>query len=347
MPIRPIFLRDEESPVKPIIRSACLQVTAILFAASHGCTPSGGFRITPVPADQTLHEEIVLRDPGWISERIALIEVSGILMNAHTPGLFSQGEHPVSLMAENLAAAAADDRVKAVVLRINSPGGTVTASDTLYHEIKEFKARTGKPVVACFQDVAASGAYYLACACDEIVAQRTTVTGSIGVIMQMMDFSSTMAMLGISADAIKSGPNKDAGSPFRKMKPEEREIFQGLVDNFYNQFVDVVAEGRPELSRAQIVKLADGRVYTASQALEAGLVDSIGTLKDAISAAKSRAGVKSAHTVRYLRPLEWAPNVYAQSPASSGPQNLNVFNINMPFYWTKQPTFMYIWQPEG
>lgn len=333
--------------MKPITRSRCPRALAMLLVTGAACTPSGGFRITPVPADQSLREEIVLRDPGWISERIALIEVSGILMNAHTPGLFSHGEHPVSLMAENLAAAAADDRVKAVVLRINSPGGTVTASDTLYHEIKEFKEKTGKPVVAYFQDVAASGAYYLACACDEIIAQRTTVTGSIGVIMQMMDFSSTMAKLGISADAIKSGPNKDAGSPFRKMKPEERKIFQGLVDNFYNQFVDVVAEGRPELSREQIVKLADGRVYTASQALDAGLVDSVGTLKNAIEAAKMRAGIKAAHTVRYLRPLEWAPNVYAQSPTASGPQNLNVFNINMPFYWTKQPTFMYIWHPEG
>ena len=250
-------------------------------------------------------------------------------------------------MVENLNAAASDHRVKAVVLRINSPGGTVTASDTLYQEIKAFRKRTGKPVIAYFQDVAASGAYYLACAADEIIAQRTSVTGSIGVIMQMVDLSETMAKLGIEADAIKSGPFKDAGSPFREMKTEERALFQGLVDNFYSQFVEVVCEGRPHLTHEDVVKLADGRVYSAGQALEAGLIDRVGTLREAVEAAKDRAKIDRAITVRYVRPLTWAPNVYAQSPASRMGTNINIFNLNLPFLWTKRPTFLYIWHPEG
>lgn len=338
--------------MNPLHRVAAVRfaVLATSFLGA-GCTPPGGIRITPVPLDQTLHEQIVLRDPGWIAERIALIEVSGVLMNAHTPGLFSEGEHPVSLLAENLTIAANDSRVKGVVLRINSPGGTVTASDTIYHEIREFKRKTGKPVIAYFQDVAASGAYYLACAADEIIAQRTTVTGSIGVIMQMMDVTGTLTKIGVTADAIKSGPNKDAGSPFRRMKAEEREIFQGMVNDFYQQFVNVVTEGRPKLSREEIIKLSDGRVYVANQALENGLIDRIGTLEDAISAAKGRAGIQAALTVRYIRPLDWEPNIYAHSPGkiahSAGCPTINLLNINMPFYWTKQPTFMYIWAPEG
>ncbi len=315
----------------------------VLSAAwSAACAPSGGFKITPIPADQTLQEQVVERDPGWISDRIALIDISGILMNAHEPGLFSEGEHPLSLAVENLSAAASDNRVKAVVLRINSPGGTVTASDTLYEEVLAFKKKTGKPVVAYFQDLATSGAYYTACAADEIIAQRTTVTGSIGVIMQMVDVSDTMSKLGISADAITSGPFKDAGSPLRKMKPEEREVFARLVDGFYRQFLAVVASGRPKLTPQEIAILADGRIYTAEQALKSGLVDRIGTIHDAINAAKNRANLTAAHTVRYVRPLGWSPNVYAQAPSPGSPKT-SIFTIILPFLWTERPTFMYIW----
>lgn len=332
--------------MKPVRYSIALCGIALAMTLS-ACAPAGGFKITPIPNDQSLQEQIVLRDPGWISDRIAVIDVSGIIMNSHQPGLFSEGEHPVSLLVENLTAAAQDNRVKAVVLRINSPGGTVTASDTLFQEIKAFKAKSGKPVVAYFQDVAASGAYYLACASDEIIAQRTTVTGSIGVIMQMVDLSHTMEKLGIESDAIKSGPFKDSGSPFRHMKPQERELFQGLVDNFYSQFVAVVCEGRPKLTKEQVLKLADGRVYSAEQALEAGLIDRIGTIQDAVESAKSKAKITKAITVRYIRPLTWAPNVYAQAPVPQTGTNINIFNVNLPFLWTKRPTFMYIWHPEG
>lgn len=312
-----------------------------LFAG--GCAPSGGFKITPIPADQTLEEQIVSRSPGWVSDRIAIIDISGILMNAHTPSLLGEGEHPVALAVEKLESAAKDRRVKAVVLRINSPGGSVTASDSMYQEILAFKAKTHKPVVAYFQDVAASGAYYLACAADEIIAQRTTVTGSIGVIMQMVDFTETMTKLGIAADAIKSGPFKDAGSPLRPMKADERVLFQGLVDGFYQQFVDVVARGRPKLTLSDVTKLADGRVYNAQQALESGLIDRVGTLTEAIEIAKQRAGITSAHTVIYHRPMDWSPNIYAHSPAPPATQNINLFNINLPVIWTKRPVFMYIW----
>jgi protease IV len=310
-----------------------------------GCTPTGSFKITAVPEDQTLQEKIVYRDPGWVSDRVALIDIGGVLMNAYEPKLLGEGEHVVGLAVEKLNTAANDKRVKAIVLRINSPGGSVTASDILYEEIKAFKKKTGKPVVAYFQDVAASGGYYLACAADEILAERTCITGSIGVIMQMVDFTGTMAKLGIGADAITSGAYKDAGSPLRRMRPEERELFQKLVDGMYQQFVDVVAAGRPKLTREQILALADGRVYSAQQALDAGLVDRISTLEEAINAAKKRAGIKASLTVVYHRPLEWRGNIYAQSPVT-GSQTVNLVNIDLPADWTKRPRFMYIWSVE-
>ena len=308
-----------------------------------GCSPVGGVKITTVPVDQTLEERVVYRDPGWVSDRIAIIDISGVLLNAYEQGLFSEGEHPVSFTVEKLHAAESDNRVKAVVLRINSPGGSVTASDVLYEEIKRFKEKTRKPVIAHFQDVGASGAYYLACAADEITAERTTVTGSIGVIMQMVDFTGTLGKLGIETDAIKSGPFKDAGSPLRKMQPEERKVFQGLVDGFYRRFVEVVGEGRPKLTPEKILTLADGRVYTAEQALEAGLVDQITTMEGAIAAAKKRAGLSAALGVVYHRPLAWKSTIYAESPGPAGAPTVNLVNINLPNPWTRYPKFMYIW----
>lgn len=309
-----------------------------------GCGAPGGIKITPVPADQTLQERIVDRDKAWTSNRIAILDISGVLMNNPKPGLLSEGEHPVSLFVEKLAAAERDDRVKAVIVRVNSPGGTVTASDTLFSEINNFKKKSGKPVIAFFQDVAASGGYYLSCAADEIIAQRTSVTGSIGVIMQMFNFTGSMAKLGMTADAITSGAHKDTGTPFRPMRKEERDLLQKLVDGFYEQFVDAVASGRPKLSRDQVRSLADGRVYSADQALEAGLIDRIGTLHDAIDAAKQRAKITSAHAVAYRRPGDWTPNIYAQPPRGE-PQTLNLFNVTLPDLFTTEPRFMYIWLP--
>jgi protease-4 len=310
------------------------------------CSPSGSFKITALPEDQTVRERVV-DNAGWlVSSRVAVIDISGILMNAHERGLLSEGEHPVAFTVEKLAAAAKDSRVKGVVLRINSPGGTVTASDTLYEEILAFKKKTGKPVVAYFQDVAASGGYYLACAADEIIAQRTSVTGSIGVIMQMANVTGTMTKLGITTDAIKSGPFKDAGSPLREMSQDEREVFQGMVDSFYRQFLAVVAAGRPKLASDQIAKLADGRVYTSPQALESGLIDRIGTLQDAVDSVKTRAKITAAHTVVYHRPLDWKPNFYAQAPNGNG-TTVNLVNIDVLKFWTNEPRIMYIWNPEG
>jgi len=248
-------------------------------AALIGCGPTA-YKITPVPAQEELQETVVLTEGGLFPTKIAQVEVDGLIVNSRKFSLWGEGENPVSLFAEKLDKAAADPSVKAVVLRINSPGGGVTASDLMYGEVLNFKKRTGRPVVAVLMDVAASGGFYVACSADEIVANPTTVTGSIGVIMQSVNFAGTMSKLGIAADAITSGKMKDAGSPLRPMKPEEREIFQKLVNQFYDRFVAVVAAGRSKkLTEAKVRELADGRVYSAQQALELGFVDHVGSLK--------------------------------------------------------------------
>ena len=217
---------------------------AVLLAAVAGCAPAS-FLITPVPAKQQLVEQVVQRDSFWAYQKIALIDVDGVIANVRSSSLLgSSGENPVALFAEKLEQAAQDDDVEAVVVRINSPGGAVTASDIMYTELQRFREKTGKPVVAAMLDVAASGGYYLACAADKIYAQPTTVTGSIGVIMLAPEFSGTMLKLGVQMNVIKSGDMKDMGSMFRAMNAEDRAVFQGLIDKMYARFLEVVARSR-------------------------------------------------------------------------------------------------------
>lgn len=319
--------------------------TILIAGVVAGCAPTG-FKIEPVPVDRTLEEEVLIDDGGWGLLKVLVVDVDGVLLNGRGFSLLGENEHSVSLFVEKLEKAAKDKRVRAVILRINSPGGSVTASDLMYSELLHFKQRTGgkRPVVAVLMDVAASGGYYLACGADEIVAHRTSVTGSIGVIMQMMNFSGTMMKIGVTADAITSGKMKDAGSPLRKMKPEERELFQSLVNQFYGQFVRVVAAARPNLDEAQVRELADGRVYSAQQAVELGFVDRIGTLRTAVAGVKEQIGADRVRVVSYKRPLGWKPNLYAEAPVES-PQT-NLLNIELPESWPHPtPQFMYLWAP--
>lgn len=308
-----------------------------------GCQPTG-FKIMPVPVDRSLKERQLMRDPGFVSAKIALIDVDGVLMNAPAQELLSKGEHPVSFLTEKLEAAREDRAVKGVILRINSPGGSVTASEIMYSEIKRFRAG-GKPVLAMMMDVAASGGYYIACGCDEIMAHPTSVTGSIGVIMQTFNLEGTLTKLGITTDAIKSGPLKDAGSPLRAMRPDERVVFQEIINAMYMRFVDVVCEGRPQLTRERVLELADGRVYTAQQALEDGLIDRIGSLREAIDRAKAMAGISACRVVTYQRPFAWHPNIYAHAPDElESAQASSLIDLDLPS-WLKfgNPRLMYLW----
>lgn len=180
--------------------------------------------------------------------------------------------------------------VKAIVFRVDSPGGGVSASQEIYEEVKKTRDG-GKPVVVSMGSVAASGGYYVACGADRIMANPGTLTGSIGVIFQFLQFEELMKRVGVEASTFKSGELKDIGSPFRKTTPREREYFAGLVNDVYDQFVNVVSRER-KLSLAHVKKYADGRVFTGRQALAWGFVDTLGTYEDAIALAGSLGGIK-------------------------------------------------------
>ncbi len=325
-------------------RSILIVLLPLILAEAAGC---GRMRlvIDTVSAEDELTETVVMEDrgAGWSASKVAMVEVTGMIIDADRPGLLAPGENPLGRFVEALRRAEEDSAVKALLVRINSPGGTVTASVIAYRELKRFKERCGKPVVILMGDVAASGAYYLACAGDEILAYPTTVTGSIGVIIQTFNFSEGMRRIGIKADAITSGSNKAAGSPFEPMPPEHRALLQGLVDEFYENFLAVVRDSRPGLSPADLEWITDGRVVTGRRAVEAGLVDRLGDLTTAFEAAKDRAGISRARLVKYHRPLEYVGSAYAKTPPAN-PQ-INLLQLNLDGLGLNQPGFYYLWAP--
>jgi protease-4 len=223
-------------------------------------------------------------DTGLLfGEKVAVIEVKGVIAN-------------VRETIENLAEFSRDESVKAVVLRIESPGGGVSSSQELYKEIGRTAKK--KPVVASMGSVAASGGYYIAAAAQKIYANPGTITGSIGVILQFTNFEELFRKIGFRMEIVKSAVYKDVGNPSREMTPEERAYLQEMIDNVHQQFVRDVAQGRG-MQVEKVQEVADGRIFTGEQAKELGLVDELGNLKDAIDAAAKMAAIEGEPKVIY------------------------------------------------
>ena len=293
-----------------------------------------------IPGPGPLTEHVV---GGKGADKILIIDISGIILDKEEENFMGLKTTPrlTARIREELDKASEDNSVKAVILRINTPGGTVTTCDIINHELKNFKKKTGKIIVSEFMDIAASGGYYIAAASDKIVAHPTNITGSIGVVAYNINASGLLEKIGISNETIKSGDKKDIGSPLRPITSEEREILQGIIDSLYKRFLDVVSEGRKEIAREELKRIADGRVYTAEQALKIKLIDHIGYLDDAIEIAKGMAGIKDATIITYAMPSSYKSNIYA---AQNMPNTLNLVNIDAgSFIGLPGMRFMYLW----
>lgn len=218
---------------------------------------------------------------GPSGDRVAVVRVQGVIYDSRS-------------VIQNLQRYANDDRVKAIVLRVDSPGGGVAASQEIYQEMLRLRQEKRKTIVVSMGSVAASGGYYLACGADHVVANPGTVTGSIGVIAEWYNYGSLLDMAGLKPEVVKSGALKDIGSPVRPMTPEERTVLQGMIDGMYNQFVGVVVlarSGKQGLDESKIRALADGRVFTGDEAFRNGLVDEIGNERTAVLAAAKLVGI--------------------------------------------------------
>lgn len=240
--------------------------------------------------------------------KIAVISIEGVIMEGGGGGLFGGGIDPVALAIDSLHKAEKDPDVRAVILEVNSPGGGVTASDYIHHEIVKFREKSGKPVVVHMKDLAASGGYYVSAPADWIVASPTTLTGSIGVVIQGFNFHGTLTEVVKGQDAtIKAGGNKTMGSMFADPESEEymqgRQLLQDLADEMHGKFKQIVKDGRGTKLSTDWETYADGRTLSAEQAKKVGLVDQIGYFEDAKAKAEDLVGIKDLTVVEYGRDM--------------------------------------------
>lgn len=232
------------------------------------------------------------------SANVALINVYGVISDEAAGGAFSSGEGAnANKLIQSIKNAREDENIKAILLRINSPGGTAAASQAVYEELMRTRQDTDIKIIANLGDVAASGGYYIASAANHIVANPSSITGSIGVIVRTQNVSSLLDKIGVQTNTIQSGPLKDILSPFRETKPEERKILQSVVDESYQQFLDAIVAGRG-MSKDKLKPLADGRIFTGAQAKENNLVDSLGNYYDALKTAAELANISGEPKVR-------------------------------------------------
>ena len=273
-----------------------------------------------------LTEEVIREGPA--RTKIAMISVEGLIYGEQAQNVYRQ-----------LKAARRDKHVKGVIVRVNSPGGTISASDQIYKEILKYREEENKPVIAFMQGVAASGGYYTSVACEKIIAEPTTVTGSIGVISWYFVVQELLEdKLGILPVVVKSGQKKDWPSSFQAPTEEQLQYLQDkVITPAFERFVEVVADGRKEsLTGDEVRQLADGGIFAAQEALKEKLIDDIGYLDDAIELVKSLAGVKKARVVHYRRPFSLASFLSYRKP--------NLLKIDRAtLYELSTPQILYLW----
>lgn len=304
-------------------------VLAVIVGVSGG---SGG------GLDRASWEESYVTGEG--EAKIAVLPISGTITGGTTGGVFSAGGATPDALRSQLQKAEEDPDVEAVILKVDSPGGGVVPSDEMYRLVQDFKRSTDKPIVASMGSVAASGGYYISAAADTIVANPSTITGSIGVIFNYTNFGEALDKVGVDPEPITSGEFKDLASPADELTDAEREIIEGQVQDNYEQFVATVVDGRP-LSEERVRELGDGRTYSGEQAKQNGLVDELGTIDDAASRARDLAGVKRAEVVRY----EESPGLLESVQARIAPQEPEAVKVIQAAGIDPAPELQYLYRP--
>lgn len=311
----------------------------ILFLFLAACSPHFHLDIL----GQERMEEVILVE-SRAKEKILLLDVGGLINTSLSSRIFDREGDILSRVFLRLKKASEDKSVKGVILRLDTPGGEVTASDILYHEILNYRENTGAPVLALMMGVTASGGYYIASACDYIIAHPSTLTGSIGVISIFPNLRELFDKVGIQVQVIKSGELKDSGSVFREMTDKEKDVFQEIIDEYYQKFLHSVYEARKDsLTLESLQRIADGRVYTASQALESKLIDEIGYFDSALKKILELAGIPKANVIAYTYYPKRKTNIYASTLKGDDPfQNKSLHEVVQ----SLKGGFYYLWHPQ-
>jgi protease-4 len=312
-----------------MILFAVLGVFAVLLVGGLYLLASS---VSIATTDVWLEEEFHSGDENS-PNKVAIVSVEDMIMDVTERHVIRQ-----------LKAAEEDDAVKAIVLKVDSPGGTIFSSDHIHRKVQQVCRGPGetKPIVVSMQGLAASGGYYVSAPANRIFAERTTMTGSIGVIASFPNVAGLMEDFKVRMEVIKTGPFKDAGSPFREMTPAERERWQVVIDDAFERFIEVVSEGRG-MTADEVKKLATGDVYTSREAKASGLVDEIGYIEDAIDAAKSLAKISDAQVIEYKRPLDFLELLLGSATGRSSKieidlQSLLRAGVPRVMYLTQAPT---------
>jgi len=306
-----------------------------------GCA---GMNVSLLPETKPLEEKVM---EGSGKPKILLMDLDGLIsFKEEKESLLVKRPSKVAFFREALLKAGEDPDIIGIIVRINSPGGSVAASDTIYHEIMSFRQKRNIPIYAFIIELGASGGYYVASAADRIIASPTSVTGSIGVVAMKINIEGLLSKIGVSDETYKSGPKKDFWSPFRPSTPEEKKMLQDIIDKLYARFVNVVYANRQNLLSVQEVKnLADGRILTAGDALEAKLIDQVAYLDEAVDAMKKALNIEQAKVITYIRPNAFRSNIYSEMPLQ-GPSIINLISISAEeISLLSGVQFMYLWNP--
>lgn len=325
------------STASTIIKCAFIYLFAVLL---QGCISVKLF-------DNQFQAVTIEQGSGFGRSKIAVVDISGVLTDTGPGNGFMDSDSSVVSLSKKLDYIKNDRRVKAVVLRVNTPGGGVTASDIMYNMLTKFSEEENIPVYVSMQSVSASGGYYISMAAKEIYATPTTITGSIGVIATFPEVDGLMGKVGLNMNAITSGKNKDTGAFYKKMTAEDRQLYQDVVNQMYGQFLEVVGKNRTNLNAEQIKTLADGRIYTATQAKEAGLIDGILYLEDVIERVKANEKLSSPEVYLIKQGSASANDTAYASAHTPTTTQYNLLNVDVD-RWNAlghNEVFSYLWMP--
>jgi protease-4 len=316
-------------------------VAAVVVLFLVGCE-APKIRIFPSHSDPLKEYTLQGKEEG----KVLVIPIRGVISDAPSRQVFSTRPSMVEEIVSQLRKAEGDPDIKAVLLKIDSPGGSVIASDLIYNEIMAFKQRKKAKVVAAMMGVAASGGYYIALPADFILAHPATVTGSVGVLFLSPNVSDLMEKIGVKVNVSKTGKDKDMGSPFRPATEEEKKIIQNITDRLGTQFLDHIAEHR-KLDPNKLKEISSARIYLADDALKLGMIDGIGYLDEAVSQAKKLADLPDDAKVVVYRRTEFADdNLYNTAMSRYEGRGLSIVSLELPPYLSELQTgFYYLWQP--
>ncbi len=298
--------------------------------------------INLLPTERGLQEKVLSGEGA--KDKLLLVPINGFIGDQTSRGLPFLGgkDDTVTRIRATLRKASQDPKVRGIVLLIDSAGGSVTASDRVYHLIREFKRKSGIPVIAMVGDMGASGAYYVSVAADEVWVHPTSVVGSIGVVIFNVGVTGLMQKIGVEDRSLASGPEKEMGSPLKPMTDEDKSLFQGLISDLYAQFFDIVSRNR-QIAPDVLKPLADGRIYTARQALKHHLVDRIGYRDDLIHHLKRLMHVQRFEVIRYREPFLASTGIFGSESSLDSP--LADAGKAAGLLTKSGPTMLYLWSP--